>query len=299
MNHYLGEGYSGARPVPTVDGYLKQQQENSTDSINYDRSLPPTPAAVPSSNAPPPQEPPSNVPASQPPSTHTGTSDKERILAQSKKQTPLEQAQAKKRDGQLVDDPTTGGQVHLEPSKAPKDKETYGKQLDPANMDHAGPALTPPQELERYLRLVVVGAGQEEASRRDAALADVTGRVGATPETDVSLPGVVALAAAAVEADRREAGREVAPLPAPQDAGRLLVLALLETRPPAGRRLVVRRLHLARHRLAPALVHASAAPTPTVTPDVRQLLVGVPAAEVEREDLGTLALVIVLVRFDV
>ncbi|KZP31751.1 hypothetical protein FIBSPDRAFT_813379 [Athelia psychrophila] len=145
MNHHFGEGYSGARPVPTVDGYLKQQQENSTDSINYDRSLPPTPAAVPSSNAPPPQEPPSNVPASQPPSTHTGTSDKERILAQSKKQTPLEQAQAKKRDGQLVDDPTTGGQVHLEPSKPPKDKETYGKQLDPANMDHAGPALTPPQ----------------------------------------------------------------------------------------------------------------------------------------------------------
>ncbi|KAF7968966.1 hypothetical protein HWV62_28761 [Athelia sp. TMB] len=150
MNHHVGEGYSGANPVPTVDGYLKaqqrvqeqqEQQQNGSNGIDYDRSLPPTPAAVPPSQEPPSQAPP--PPADQAP--NQGQSDKDRILSQSKKQTPLEKAKASKRDDQLVQDPTTGAPVHLEPSRPPPDREAYGKQLDPANPAHAGPALAPPQ----------------------------------------------------------------------------------------------------------------------------------------------------------
>lgn len=75
-----------------------------------------------------------------------GKADKERILAQSKKTTPLEKARAnKKDDNTLVDDPTTGGQVHLENSKPDKDKNAAFK-LDPAAADHNGPSLNPPQD---------------------------------------------------------------------------------------------------------------------------------------------------------
>jgi hypothetical protein len=72
-----------------------------------------------------------------------GKEDKDRILAQSKKRTPLEKAKANVRGDTVVKDPTTGGPVHLENGKPNMDPNLH-KKLDPTNFDHKGPSLNPP-----------------------------------------------------------------------------------------------------------------------------------------------------------
>jgi hypothetical protein len=105
------------------------------DSINFDRSLPPTPAAVPDSKFDDTGDGGANG--------GDGKTEKDRILAQSKKRTPLEQARANKQDDAVVNDPTTAAPVHLENSKPDGDPNLF-KKLDPANFNHRGPALNPP-----------------------------------------------------------------------------------------------------------------------------------------------------------
>jgi len=104
------------------------------DAINFDRSLPPTPAAIPDSKS---------DDAGDGTNGGAGETEKYRILAQSKKRTPLEQAKANKHDDTVVNDPTTAAPVHLENSK-PDGDPNLSKKLDPANFNHQGPALNPP-----------------------------------------------------------------------------------------------------------------------------------------------------------
>jgi hypothetical protein len=121
----------------TVANFLRGNSHDSPsshpngDAINFDRSLPPTPAAIPDGQ--------------NDSSTNSGAggADKERILAQSKKRTPLEKARANRQDDIVVDDPTTAAPVHLEISK-PNVDPNLSKKLDPANFNHQGPALDPP-----------------------------------------------------------------------------------------------------------------------------------------------------------
>jgi hypothetical protein len=105
------------------------------DAINFDRSLPPTPAAIPNSKFDDTGDGSTNGGA--------GKIEKDRILAQSKKRTPLEQARANRHDDAVVNDPTTAAPVHLENSK-PDGDPNLSKKLDPANFNHRGPALNPP-----------------------------------------------------------------------------------------------------------------------------------------------------------
>lgn len=99
---------------------MPQQGQQTNRGANNDRPLPPTPSAE-------------------------NQSEKDHILSQSKKQTPLQKAQEDKRDDTVVSDPTTGAPVHIEPSKPHHDKN-YAEQLDAANVAHPGPALNPPQD---------------------------------------------------------------------------------------------------------------------------------------------------------
>lgn len=118
---------------------------NGSGDINLDRSLPPTPAALADESVNPADAQRSADTLSAPSQPQDGKSEKERILTQSKKSTPLEQAKANKRDDTVVDDPTTGAPVHLENAKPDKDPNAAHR-LDPANADHSGPALNPPQQ---------------------------------------------------------------------------------------------------------------------------------------------------------
>jgi hypothetical protein len=123
-----------------VANFLKSKESQHDSSsglpnnqaINFDRSLPPTPAAIPDRN-----------PDDSGTNPRDGKNDKDRILAQSKKRTPLEKARANMRGDTVVDDPTTAAPVHLENGK-PNTDPNLAMKLDPANFNHQGPALNPP-----------------------------------------------------------------------------------------------------------------------------------------------------------
>lgn len=120
-------------PTPEPNGHAN----GDIGDLDLNRSLPATPGAMAAGE---------NGGASNTKSfTGDSKTEKDRILTQSKKQTPLQKARASRRDDHVVHDPTTGGQVHLENSKPQKDSK-LDKKLDPANSDHKGAELSPPQD---------------------------------------------------------------------------------------------------------------------------------------------------------
>lgn len=163
--HQLGEGYSGRNPVPTgrwsLSAYFGRSLPNSVAVSNYHKSQENEKDAMSNGHSTTsgktetdldhslsiPAEIHEEKPPAEPANVSSGggdpKDDKDRILVQSKKQTPLEKAKAAKRDDTIVNDPTTGGPVHLERSKPDNDPH-YNQKLDPANFDHHGAALNPP-----------------------------------------------------------------------------------------------------------------------------------------------------------